>query len=392
MPLEIAYRPIILPPALAGRGDASAVVAEPAPVDTRGRDFVARIRRRDMASLRRVLHRPRRMRQRIGGIIAIGLLPAVLATTGWGDPRGIVRAAARDGVPGETGHGWGSAIAAIHSDAEEPNLAATIAGPAARPLLLAGSGLDRWRALQCLTTAIYYEAAREPDAGQRAVAQVVLNRVAHPAFPKTVCGVVYQGSERPGCQFSFACDGSLAHAPMAQWWDRARRVAEIALAGQVFTPIGLATHYHTSAVHPAWADSMRYLGTIGAHRFYSWTGGAGQPQAFSAVYTGGEPIAAPHPHSWVSTGADLADPLALEKAFEAGRMAALRTTAPAEQAAAYIAQPQPAPAHPAAPGQPPLPQATAAAQDRVMPESGGVRPDAQAQYDGAAHWIRQPGT
>ena len=85
---------------------------------------------------------------------------------------------------------------------------------AAKPFSLVGIGTnDRARALECLTAAIYYEAASESDDGQRAVAQVVLNRVRHPAFPGTVCGTVYQGSERAGCQFSFACDGAMARAP-----------------------------------------------------------------------------------------------------------------------------------------------------------------------------------
>ena len=96
------------------------------------------------------------------------------------------------------------------------------AGPVAQSLRFAGTFSDRARAQQCLTMAIYYEAASEPDAGQRAVAQVVLNRVAHPAYPNTVCGVVFQGSERrTGCQFSFTCDGSLARKPARMWWDRA---------------------------------------------------------------------------------------------------------------------------------------------------------------------------
>ncbi len=89
---------------------------------------------------------------------------------------------------------------------------------ATRPFLMTRtSATDRARALLCLTTAIYYEAASEPDAGQRAVAQVILNRVRHPAFPATVCGVVYQGPHSGGaptaCQFSFACDGATARAP-----------------------------------------------------------------------------------------------------------------------------------------------------------------------------------
>ena len=103
----------------------------------------------------------------------------------------------------------------------------------AQPFSMAGaSTLDKARALDCLATAIYYEAASESEEGQRAVAQVILNRVAHPSYPDTVCGVVFQGSERStGCQFSFTCDGSMARAPARMWWDRAQNVAEAALSG-----------------------------------------------------------------------------------------------------------------------------------------------------------------
>lgn len=126
---------------------------------------------------------------------------------------------------------------------------------AARPFSMAGtSAADRARALFCLTTAIYYEAASEPDAGQRAVAQVILNRVRHPAFPASVCGVVYQGPRSGGaptaCQFSFACDGATARAPARLAWVRAEGNAAMVLAGYVYAPVGLATHYHTYAVTP----------------------------------------------------------------------------------------------------------------------------------------------
>ncbi|MFD1958893.1 cell wall hydrolase [Novosphingobium panipatense] len=85
----------------------------------------------------------------------------------------------------------------------------------------------------------------------------MLNRVAHPAYPGTVCGVVYQGSERStGCQFSFTCDGSLARRPQPMFWERARAVARAALAGYVYAPAGLATHYHTVQVRPYWAPSL----------------------------------------------------------------------------------------------------------------------------------------
>ena len=159
----------------------------------------------------------------------------------------------------------------------------------------AASVEDRSRALQCLTAAIYYEAATEPDAGQQAVAQVILNRVRHPAFPATVCGVVYQGSERTtGCQFSFACDGSMARIPARAYWARAMKVAAAALNGQVFAPVGLATHYHTYAVTPSWNKSLVMTGAFGAHFFHRWQGWWGTPAAFNQHYTGHEPLPGPH--------------------------------------------------------------------------------------------------
>jgi spore germination cell wall hydrolase CwlJ-like protein len=166
----------------------------------------------------------------------------------------------------------------------------------ARPFsMAAASPTDRARALTCLADAIYYEAASESDAGQRAVAQVVLNRVRHPAFPKTVCGVVFQGSERAsGCQFSFACDGAMARTPGRAAWDKALRIAGAALGGYVFAPVGLATHYHTYEVTPAWNRELVMTDAIGAHFFHRWAGWWGTPAAFSQVYTGGEPMPGPH--------------------------------------------------------------------------------------------------
>lgn len=164
---------------------------------------------------------------------------------------------------------------------------------AAQPFRLRGSAIDQSRALNCLTTAIYYEAASEPDAGQAAVAQVILNRVRHPAFPATVCGVVYQGSDKRGCQFSFACDGAMARVPMRRWWDRAQRVAAAALNGQVFAPVGLATHYHTYAVTPSWNRSLVMTDAEGAHFFHRWKGYWGTAAAFRDRYFGGEPMPGP---------------------------------------------------------------------------------------------------
>lgn len=159
---------------------------------------------------------------------------------------------------------------------------------------VSASAQDRARALECLTAAVYYEAASEPDAGQAAVAQVVLNRVRHSAFPATVCGVVYQGSERRGCQFSFACDGAMARVPSRGGWARAARTAGAALAGYVYAPVGLATHYHTYAVTPAWNRSLVMTDVVGAHFFHRWKGFWGTAAAFRQRYLGGEPLPGPH--------------------------------------------------------------------------------------------------
>ena len=177
----------------------------------------------------------------------------------------------------------------------------------ARPFSMAGaSATDRGRALQCLASAVYYEAASESDDGQRAVAQVVLNRVMHPAFPDTVCGVVYQGSERAsGCQFSFACDGALARPPQRAAWDKALRIAAAALNGYVFAPVGLATHYHTYAVTPAWNRRLVMTDAIGAHFFHRWAGWWGTPAAFNQIYRGGEPAPGPHPRAIVPAAAPI---------------------------------------------------------------------------------------
>ena len=168
----------------------------------------------------------------------------------------------------------------------------------ARAFPRGGTALDRARAQQCLTTAIYYEAATEPADGKRAVAQVVLNRVLHPAFPNSVCDVVYQGSERAtGCQFSFTCDGSLLRPPARREWEESATVAADALAGRVFAPVGLATHYHTWRVWPRWGRSLVSTVAVGAHIFHRLRGWWGTAPAFRARYAGGEPLPGPHPPS-----------------------------------------------------------------------------------------------
>jgi spore germination cell wall hydrolase CwlJ-like protein len=194
--------------------------------------------------------------------------------------------------------------------------------PAARPFNIAFTSVaDRARALDCLTAAVYYEAAVESAAGQRAVAQVVLNRVRHPAYPKSVCGVVFQGSERStGCQFTFTCDGALRRTPSAAGWTRARMVADEALAGKVFAPVGWATHYHTNWVVPYWSSSLVKSAIVGTHIFYRWEGGWGRPPAFRLRGNGNEPqVALMRPlSSDAALLADAQDPAALAAATAAG--------------------------------------------------------------------------
>lgn len=147
-------------------------------------------------------------------------------------------------------------------------------------------------ALKCLTQAVYYEAATEPLEGKRAVAQVVLNRVRHPAYPNSVCGVVYEGVNKPVCQFSFTCDGSLLRAPMASYWEVSRKVAAAALGGYVEASVGSATHYHADYVVPRWAYTLGKIDQLGRHIFYRFKGNAGDASFLSARWSGHESIPA----------------------------------------------------------------------------------------------------
>lgn len=163
----------------------------------------------------------------------------------------------------------------------------------AKPFVLTGSADARAKALNCLTQAVYYEAGFEPGEGQMAVAQTVINRMRHPGYPKSICGVIYEGAARAtGCQFSFACDGSLARVPPAALWANARAVAKRALSGFVFKPVGVATHYHADYVAPYWAPTLVKLKQFGQHIFYRWTGPAGTLKAFNGRYSGNETVSA----------------------------------------------------------------------------------------------------
>jgi len=142
----------------------------------------------------------------------------------------------------------------------------------AGPFRFPGAAADFENAVDCLAAAAYYEAGDDPS-GQAAVAQVVINRLRHPAYPSSLCAVVFEGSRRrTGCQFTFTCDGSLARKPTPAAWERARTIAIAALSGRVDARVGTATHYHADYVLPHWAASLRKLTQIGAHIFYRWPG------------------------------------------------------------------------------------------------------------------------
>ncbi|MBY3596151.1 cell wall hydrolase [Rhizobium bangladeshense] len=131
------------------------------------------------------------------------------------------------------------------------------------------------REQQCLASGIYFEARGESVKGQAAVAQVILNRVRNPAYPKSICGVVYQNEDwRNRCQFSFACDSIKDRVNSEYHWRVARDVAMAVTSGKIWLPqVGSATHYHAVYVRPKWAKTMEKVGRIGLHVFYRTYGG-----------------------------------------------------------------------------------------------------------------------
>jgi len=224
----------------------------------------------------------------IGGAVLLGLVP----TRGSAHPEAVSvvippkQAAA---LVAATSGANAAAVQATGKDAQLINASLPFtAAPlqAARAFSVGDATTDHRRALLCLTQAVYYEAGYEPIEGRRAVAQVVLNRMRHPAFPKSVCGVVYQGSTGAVCQFSFVCDGALYRRPSQSAWNEAETVAEAALDGYVEKTVGEATHYHADYVAPRWAPMLAKVAKLGAHIFYRWPGAWGTPAAFTGHYIG----------------------------------------------------------------------------------------------------------
>jgi N-acetylmuramoyl-L-alanine amidase len=121
---------------------------------------------------------------------------------------------------------------------------------------------------RCLALALYWEAKNEGPEGMRAVASVVLNRVADPEFPNTVCAVVTQGGERPPCQFSWWCDGKSDHPTEAAAWRLARQIAQTALAGAQPDRTRGALFFHNTSIASPWVRQRQRTAKIGRHIFY----------------------------------------------------------------------------------------------------------------------------
>jgi hypothetical protein len=165
-------------------------------------------------------------------------------------------------------------------------------GPASRSFSFSGTPESRGRAVDCLASAMIYEAGGD-ERGQRAVAQVILNRTRHPAYPASVCGVVFQGSERStGCQFTFTCDGAMLGQPSLAAMTTARARAASMLDGSVDKDVGLATHYHTDWVHPVWSAELEKIAQVDTHLFFRWKGSWGGPGALRQRYSSDEPAIA----------------------------------------------------------------------------------------------------
>ncbi len=138
--------------------------------------------------------------------------------------------------------------------------------------------VDKWggkvsqKDMWCMATAIYFEARGESYRGQVAVGQVVMNRLAHKIYPKTICGVVFQNQQmHNACQFSFACDGRPETITEPKAWAEAEEIAKGVVTGSLYLPeVDKATHYHATYVYPDWAPRLKKVTKIGHHVFYKF--------------------------------------------------------------------------------------------------------------------------
>ncbi len=337
------------------------------------RDFSARITRVGRAHGLTVKTRRRIVFKRMGVLAAAMAVPAMAAPSVQPAEPHVIRFVLPETIPyAPTAQDEPVATDLAAEFALSPASSGLVdPGPAARPFGALVGYSDRARAQQCLAMAVYYEAASESVDGQRAVAQVVMNRVRNPAWPDSVCGVVFQGYERTtGCQFSFTCDGSLNRQPQASAMARANAIARAALGGYVHAAVGLATHYHRTDIYPYWASSLNSVTTIGLHRFYRGTGAAGQPGAFTAAYAGGETGPLRH----------FASAAFANTTFGSSTVARSGSSSDLALPATYPAAPTAAPAPMAEP------VADVPAQPNLLPQSGAVL----EQHARSGQWLRQP--
>jgi spore germination cell wall hydrolase CwlJ-like protein len=225
--------------------------------------------------------------------------------------------------------------------AVKPADLASAAKPAPPPAA-APAKSERASELDCLAQAVYFEARGESARGQAAVATVIMNRVKSPKFPKTVCGVVYQGaSHRNGCQFSFACDGAAERVVERAAWRRARAVAARVLSGAVLRDVGSATHFHATGVDPQWGPRMMRVAQVGLHVFYRFNPRGAAPKLDNET----------DPPKFVSRPMPVAPDLRLAAAVLAPSAEAPSAARPPAAAAVV---PPPAVGNPPAVGKPPV--------------------------------------
>jgi spore germination cell wall hydrolase CwlJ-like protein len=123
---------------------------------------------------------------------------------------------------------------------------------------------------RCLSEVMYYEARGEGLKGQKAIAEVVFHRMRTGNYGQSICAVVYEGANQPGCQFSFACDGNLRQKKSGQAWMQAQILAARILTGEerLNDQTGGATSFHATSVQPDWANDLQKTVQIGNHIFY----------------------------------------------------------------------------------------------------------------------------
>ena len=128
----------------------------------------------------------------------------------------------------------------------------------------------------CLALAMYWEAKAEGERGMAAVGHVVLNRVAHEAFPASACAVVKQGGETPPCQFSWWCDGKSDRPRELENWREAQRIAQAVSRDRQRRrgkhsrdPTKGALFFHATGMKNPWRIPRTRTVTIGGHVFYT---------------------------------------------------------------------------------------------------------------------------